>query len=218
MENARATTGLAQDTLPRIHPKEEKSVIVKFTDQTEAQVIKGQSKKDIAQRIQAAAGGAQANHTVLAVRQFKSGDLAVHMDSAAGKKEMEEKKEWIKAIAPSAVTRKKTWPIMVHGVRIADLPLDAWEKQVKRLIKENVKLHPSLQIRGLRWLGRTDEKEFSILIIETDSAEQANRMIRKDVIISYDLKFAEKYDFKCRIAQYFKYQKYGYISTIYLNT
>jgi hypothetical protein len=46
------------------------------------------------------------------------------MDSAAGKKEMKEKKEWVKAIAPSAETRKKSWPVMVHGVKVADHPLD----------------------------------------------------------------------------------------------
>jgi hypothetical protein len=39
------------------------------------------------------------------------------MDSAERKKEMEEKKERIKAIAPSAVARRKTWPVMIHGVR-----------------------------------------------------------------------------------------------------
>jgi hypothetical protein len=44
------------------------------------------------------------------------------MDSAAGKIEMEEKREWAKAIASSAETRRKTWPAMVHGVRVTDLP------------------------------------------------------------------------------------------------
>jgi hypothetical protein len=58
----------AQDTPPRIHPKEEKSVIVKITDKDEAKNIKSQSRKDIAHRIQKAVGGAQAAHTVLAVR------------------------------------------------------------------------------------------------------------------------------------------------------
>jgi hypothetical protein len=42
----------------RIHPKEENNVIVKITDKAEAQNIKNQSRKDIAYRIQKAAGGA----------------------------------------------------------------------------------------------------------------------------------------------------------------
>jgi hypothetical protein len=72
---------------------------------------------------------------------------------------------------------------MVYGTKIADLPLNAWEKQAKHLTKENAKLHPGLQIRGQKWLGRTDGKEFSILIIEADSVKQANRIIREGVII-----------------------------------
>ena len=215
MGSARAMP--AHDTPTVTHPKTEKSVIIKITDKDEAKNIKSQSRKDIAYRIQHAAGGAQAAYTVLAVRQLKSGDLAVHMDSVAGRKEMEEKKEWIKAIALSAIARKETWPVMVHGVKIADLPLDAWEKQAKRLIKENAKLHPDLQIRGLRWLGRTDGKQFSTLIIEADSAEHANRMICEGVIMGFDLKLVERYDTKCRITQCFKCQKYGHISSICLN-
>jgi hypothetical protein len=154
---------------------------------------------------------------VLAVRQLKSGDLAVHMDSAAGKREMEEKKEWAKAIASSAETRKKTWPVMVHGVKITDYPLNECEKQAKRIAKENTKLHPNLQIRKLRWLNRTDGKEFSTLIIEADNAEDANRLIREGVIMGYDLKLTERYDSKCRITQCFKCQKYGHISHACLN-
>jgi hypothetical protein len=80
---------------------------------------------------------------------------------------------------------------MAHGARVTDLPLDAWEKQAKRIIKENTKLHPGLQIRGLRWLNRTDGKEVSTLIIEIDSAEHANRMTCEDVIMGYDLKLTE---------------------------
>jgi hypothetical protein len=112
---------------------------------------------------------------------------------------MEEKKEWVKAIATSAEARKRSWLVIVHGIKVADHPLDAWEKQAKRIVKENAKLHPSLQIRGLRWLSRIDGKEFSTLIIEADSAEYANRIICEGVITGYDLKLVERYDTKCRI-------------------
>jgi hypothetical protein len=56
------------------------------------------------------------------------------------------------------------------------------------------------------------------LIIEVDSAEQANRLITEGVIIGYDLKLTERYDVSCRITQCFKCQKYGHISSICSNT
>jgi hypothetical protein len=230
LENVKPVTSYAQaaragnarilrteDSPPLMRPKDEKRVIVKIFNKSEAKDIQNQSRKDIIHRIQHAAGGTQAKHSVLAVQQLKSGDLAVHMDSIEGREEMEKKENWIKAIAPSAVTKQKTWPVMAHGIKVADFPLDAWDKQAKRLIKENEKLHSNLQIRGLRWLARTDGKQFSTLIIETASAEQANRLIREGIVVGYDLKSVERYDTKCRITQCFKCQKYGHISTICMN-
>jgi hypothetical protein len=40
------------------------------------------------------------------------------MDSAAEKKEMEKQKSWAEAICLSAVARKRTWPVIVHGVKM----------------------------------------------------------------------------------------------------
>jgi hypothetical protein len=70
----------------------------------------------------------------------------------------------------------------------------------------------------MRWLRRTNGKEFAPLVIEVDSAEQANRLITEGVIIGYDLKMTERYDASCRITQCFKCQKYGHISSICSNT
>jgi hypothetical protein len=44
-----------------------------------------------------------------------------------------------------------------------------------------------------------NKKEFASLIIEVDSAEQANRLITEGVIIGYDLKLTERYDASYRI-------------------
>jgi hypothetical protein len=80
---------VALDAPQKIHPKEEKRVTIKILNKTEAEIIRHQVKEEIVARIQQCAGGKDASHTVLAVRQLKSGDVVVHMDSAAGKKEME---------------------------------------------------------------------------------------------------------------------------------
>jgi hypothetical protein len=50
-------------------------------------------------RIQQCAGGKDASHTVLTVRQL-SGDLVIHMDSPAGKKEVESQKSWVEGNLP----------------------------------------------------------------------------------------------------------------------
>lgn len=69
------------------------------------------------------------------------------MDSPLGKKEMEKQTSWAET---STVVRKRTWPVIVHGVSVQDHQLDAWEKHAKRIEKENAKPVPNLKIRGIR--------------------------------------------------------------------
>ena len=112
---------------------------------------------------------------------------------------METQKSWAEAIAPSAVIRKRTQPVIVYGVRVKDYQLKVQEKYAKSIIKENAKSVPNLKIRGMRQLRRTNKKEFAPLIIEIDSAEQANRLITEGVVIGYDLKLTERYNASYRI-------------------
>jgi hypothetical protein len=70
----------------------------------------------------------------------------------------------------------------------------------------------------MRWLKRINRKKFGLLIIEVDSAEQANRLIIEEIVLKYNLKLVERYDVSCRIIQCFKYQKYRHISSVYSNT
>jgi hypothetical protein len=61
------------------------------------------------------------------------------------------------------------------------------------------------------WLTRPNEnRAFSSLIIEVDSASTANRMINEGVIHGCELKTTELYDRSYRIAQCYNCQKYGY--------
>ena len=130
---------------------------------------------------------------------------------------MEKQKSWVASICPSAVARKRTWPVIVHGVKMENYQLNTWEKHAKSIEKENAKLIPNLRIQGMRWLKRTNRKEFGPLVIEVDSAEQANRLIIEGIVLGYDLKLVERYDAGCRITQCFKCQKYGHISSICSN-
>jgi hypothetical protein len=213
--------GAAQETVlnipQKLHPKEEKRVTIKIPNKSEAEEIRHQAKEDIVARIQQSAGGQHAAHTVLAVRQLRSGDLVVHMDSLTGKKEMERQQSWIGAICPSAVVRKRTWPVIIHGVKMEKYPLDAWEKHARSIEKENIKLSPDLRIQGMRWLRRTNKKEYAPLVIEVNSAEQANRLVNEGVVMGCDLKIVKRYDTSCRITQCFKCQKYGHISSVCSN-
>jgi hypothetical protein len=57
----------------------------------------------------------------------------------------------------------------------------------------------------MRWLGRVEGiKDYALLVVEVPCAKQANRIIREDVVIRYDLKLAETYDPKSKVIQCYK--------------
>jgi hypothetical protein len=51
----------------------------------------------------------------------------------------------------------------------------------------------------MRWLKRINKKKFGSLVIEVDSAKQANRLIIEGIVLKYDLKQVKRYDVDCRI-------------------
>jgi hypothetical protein len=60
---------------------------------------------------------------------------------------MEATSDWAEKIAPGATVRKRTWPVMVHGVRVADYPREAGEENAKRIEKESARFYRGLKIR-----------------------------------------------------------------------
>ena len=98
-------------------------------------------------------------------------------------------------------------------MRVADYPQGAKEEHIRYIEKENKKFHSGLKILEIRWLGRVEGiKDYIPLVIEVLCAEQANRIIREGVVVRYDLKLAEIYNFKSRVTQYYKCQRYGHIA------
>jgi hypothetical protein len=198
---------------PTMTPREEKSIIVHIANKEQAKRVGEQSRGDIAERIERGMGE-RGKGRVTAVTKLRSGDLAIHVCNTSVKQEMETTQEWVKSIAPEAVVRIRTWPVMISGVRVEDHPLNAWEAQARSIEKENVRLHPSLKICGLRWLGNVvGKRDYATMIAEIAGVEQANRLISEGVAMGRDLKVVGVYNSRNRVTQCFNCQRYGHTST-----
>jgi hypothetical protein len=90
----------------------------------------------------------------------------------------------VNKIAPGAVIKKRTWPVLIHEVRVIDYPQEAKEEHARRIKKENEKFHPGLKILRMRWLEKVEEiKDYAPLVVKVPCVEQANRIIRESVVI-----------------------------------
>ena len=69
--------------------RDERRIMVRIASKEEAETLKEQSREEIADRIQQAAGETQDNLKVDAIQKLKSGDIAIHVDSSKTKKDLE---------------------------------------------------------------------------------------------------------------------------------
>jgi hypothetical protein len=70
------------------------------------------------------------------------------------------------------VVKKRTWPVLIYGVRVADYLQGAKEEHARRIEKENEKFHLGLKILGMRWLGRVEGvKDYAPLVVEVSCVE-----------------------------------------------
>jgi hypothetical protein len=101
---------------------------------------------------------------------------------------------------------------------VADYSQGVKKEYARRIEKENEKFYPRLKVLKIRWLEKVKRfKDYALLIVEILYIKQANRIIKEGVVIQYDLKLAEIYNLKYKVTQYYKCQRYSYITPICRN-
>ena len=62
---------------------------------------------------------------MVAIQKLKSGDIAIYVNSSKTKRDLEAETNWVTSIAPGATVHKRTWPVLVYRVRVANYPVTA---------------------------------------------------------------------------------------------
>ncbi len=105
--NTGVVLGAGVETPPTARPRDERRIVVRIASKEEAEALREQTREDIVSRIQLTADEAHANHKVVAIQKLKSGDIAVHMDSSAAKKDLEAETSWVRNVTLGATVRKR---------------------------------------------------------------------------------------------------------------
>lgn len=200
---------------PKENPIKERQLIVRIPNADEANALRKLSTKALVERISNNIGDGQRAGGVIAARQLPSGDVQVNLASQEEKRRLEKETSWTGKLGASATIKKKTYRVLVHGMRVADFPRDAGEANARLIESENQRLHQGLRVLNVAWTYKVEgTRDYSSLMVEVDSAEHANSMIDNGTLHNYDLKTTELYDPMCRISQCFKCQAYGHISWV----
>ena len=197
-----AGKGLARAP-PAVPLRRLREITVRVGDPNEKEEIRGEEISKIRDAIRGK--DAAAADSIASIGRLPSGDFVVRTLRPEAKEALENRNEWITAIARSAKTVRRTYEVIAHGVSktfdISDI-----RQAGKRIEAENAIIHPGMEIRHIKWLGRPDVvKRYGSVVIAVASAEQANRILDEGIVIgdqdcstSYYERTAEKLQcYKC---------------------
>ncbi len=123
---------------------------------------------------------------IVSLRKLESEDIALHMMSSKARAALEKSQTWVKRIASSAHIVHKSFAILAHDVHIT-LNTSNQKMIIKRLVKNNARLHEDLEILRIAWLKKIVESEkiHSSLIVEIVIETMMNQLLDVNMLNSY---------------------------------
>lgn len=193
-----------------------KSLIVRITNVKEKEAFRLEHIKDVLHKLGRAMGE---ERKPAGIRRLPSGDVELQMTSVENKRWAENHTDWIKALAVSAEVTRRTYAVMAHAVRVADIDTSNQTEAIKCILQQNTKMHKNASITRVAWTKKALElkKSFSSLIIETYSPSTANDFIKNGLIFNHEIKTCEYFCKESRILQCFNCHKYGHVGRVCRN-
>ncbi len=142
---------------------------------------------------------------IVSLHKLESENIALHVMSSKAQAVLEKSQTWMKKIASSAHVVRKSFAILAHDVHIT-LNTSNQKMIIKRLIKNNVKLHEDLKMLRIAWLKKIVESEkiHSSLIVKIMIKTMTNQLLDVDMLNSYQECSCELFEKNCCITQCYK--------------
>ncbi len=104
---------------------------------------------------------------IMLIHKLESEDIALHAVSSKAQAALKKFQKWVKKIANSAHVMHWSFAILIHDVHIT-LNTSNQKTIIKRLMKDNARLHEDLKMLRIAWLKKIVESEkiHSSLIIK----------------------------------------------------
>lgn len=152
-----------------------------------------------------------------AASQLRSGDISIHTANHADAWTLlNVSNVWISILDSKATAIKRTYGVLVHSVETLKSIIDpsCAAECVRKIRSDNSRHLPGITVVYVGWLNNKAKiKSESSLIVEFETPEDANRVIREGLIIGGRRRECELYDRRCKIRQCYRCQRYGHIGT-----
>ena len=147
------------------------------------------------------------NKQIRAVRKLPSGDILIHTESQETKLFLEKDSSWTATIFNTkAIVQPKRFPVLVHGVRTADIQPENLEDTCKKIQTSNPSLGKQITILRAYWSKKSiaQKKQVTSLHLDLSTRQQANLLIENGLVLGHRLHEVEPFLANTVIAQCFK--------------
>ena len=150
---------------------------------------------------------------IVSLCKLESEDIALHAMSSKAWAALEKFQTWMKKIASSAHVVRRSFAILAHDVHIT-LNTSNQKMIIKRLIKNNVRLHKDLEMLRIAWLKKIveSEKTHSLLIIKIAIKTMMNWLLDVDMLNSYQECLCKLFEKNCCITQCYRCFDFDHIA------
>ncbi len=183
--------------------RKKRKILVKIEKRKKMKEIQKRSIDQIFQEI-ANMSMMQRNLIVLLCK-LESKDIALHAMSLKVRAVLEKTQTWVKKIASSAHVVHRSFAILAHDVHIT-LNTSNQKMIIKKLIKNNARLHKNLEMLRIAWLKKIVESEkiHSSLIVEIMIKMMMNWLLNVNMLNSYQECSCKLFEKNCCITQCYK--------------
>ena len=185
-------------------------VMIKIADREE---IKKMQKKIVEQILQKIADvSTSQRNLIVSLCKLSSEDIFLYAVSSDAQANLKKTQEWAKEIVNSTCISRRIFAMLTHEVRTT-INMNNQKKVIRKLIKNNARLHENLKILRIVWFKKVaeSEKTHSSLIMKIIIEAMMNQLMNVSMLNAYHECACELFEKNCCITQCFRCQEFNHM-------
>ncbi len=161
-----------------------REVMIKIADREE---IKKMQKKIIKQNLQKIADvSTSQQNLIMSLCKLSSEDIFLYAVSSNAQANLKKTQEWVKEIANLMCISWWIFAVLTHKMHTT-IDMNNQKKVIRKLIKDNARLHKNLKILRIVWLKKVakSEKTHSLLIVKIAIEAMTNWLMNMSMLNAY---------------------------------
>ena len=149
---------------------------------------------------------------IMSLWKLESENIILHAVSSETQANLKRSQTWAKRIANSTRIVHRIFAVLAHEVHIT-ININNQKVIIKRLIKDNARLHENLKILRIVWLKKVveSEKTHSSLIVKITIEAMMNQLMNESMLNSYQECSYKLFEKNCCITQCYRCFKFNYM-------